>query len=97
MHIVSLLAFTKLTHLKKEQHSVSLNIDKNFLFQERSLGKPPMYVNKQVHPVDAYFFQLKKMDIQPQKEIVEDFRLMEGKHVHEFFVPWIWSCRLRLC
>ena len=50
-----------------------------------------------VHPVDAYFFQLKKMDIQPQKEIVEDFRLMEGKHVHEFFVPWIWSCRLRLC
>jgi len=23
------------------------------------------------------------MDIQPQKEIVEDFRLLEGKHVHE--------------
>ena len=61
---------------------------------EESLSEKNMNM---VHPVDAYFFQLKKMDIQPQKEIVEDFRLMEGKHIHEFFVPWIWSCRLRLC
>ena len=37
------------------------------------------------------FYQLKKMDIQPQKEIVEDFRLLEGKHVHESFVPRFWS------
>jgi hypothetical protein len=37
------------------------------------------------------------MDIQPQKEICEDFQLQKGKHVHESLVPRFWFGWLRLC
>ena len=50
-----------------------------------------------VHPADAYFLQLKKMDIPPKRKFVEDFQLQKGKHVHESFVPRFWFGWLRLC
>jgi len=37
-------------------------------------------------------FDLKRMDIQPQKEIANDFLLREVMYVHESFVSCLWSC-----
>ena len=42
-------------------------------------------------------FELKKMDVQPHKEIETDFFFEEGKYVHGSFVSWIRSCWLQLC
>ena len=38
-----------------------------------------------VHPVNAYFYQLKKMDIQPQKEIVRRFPIIGGEACPQVF------------